>query len=252
MDVMHDLKSLARDIAERKKAVALTGAGISVASGIPDFRSPGGLWEKFDPMEYATIEAFRSDPRKVWKMLREMDQLVLQAEPNPAHLALAKLEQLGVLVGIITQNIDNLHQKAGSSNVVEFHGNAEKLVCLACNYSTGADDARRRSDDVPSCPECGAVMKPDVVFFGEAIAPEASSAAMQLVQGCGVMLVVGTSAVVAPASYLPVVARKMGALVAEINLEPTVLTDRVAHVSLIGDATKLLPELASEVEALVS
>ncbi|RME19917.1 MAG: RNA polymerase subunit sigma, partial [Deltaproteobacteria bacterium] len=130
MDLVEQIASVARRIAEKRQAIALTGSGISVASGIPDFRSAGGLWDRFDPMEYATIDAFRRNPSKVWEMLREMDSLMAAARPNSAHIALAEMERMGVLDGIITQNIDNLHQAAGSRNVVEFHGNARRLVCL--------------------------------------------------------------------------------------------------------------------------
>ncbi len=244
-------------VAERLAAgggsVAFTGAGISVESGIPDFRSAGGLWEKFEPMEYATIEAFLRDPIKVWDMLREMDAVLAAAEPNPAHLGLARLEQLGVLSGVITQNVDNLHQRAGSREVIEFHGNGNRLVCMRCKRSLDAAEARRRREEEfpPRCPDCHDILKPDVVFFGEPIPTLAGVEAMRLAQHAPVMLVVGTSALVAPASYLPVVAKKTGALIVEINREHTVLTGDLADVSLRGRAGELLPRLVGAVEEIL-
>jgi len=241
---------VAEKLAAGGGSVAFTGAGISVESGIPDFRSAGGLWDKFDPMEYATIEAFLRDPERVWEMLREMDDLLKAAEPNPAHLALARLEQLGVLAGVITQNVDNLHQRAGSREVIEFHGNGKRLVCLRCKRSLDAAEAHRRREEEfpPRCPDCRDILKPDVVFFGEPIPKAASIGAMRLAQSAPVMLVVGTSALVAPASYLPVVAKKTGALIVEINREHTVLTGDLADVSLRGRAGELLPRLVAAVE----
>ncbi len=151
------------------RAVALTGAGISVESGIPDFRSAGGLWEKFNPMEYATIDAFIRDPRKVWRMLTSLADLLEQAEPNPAHSALARLEKAGLLTGVVTQNVDNLHQRAGSVRVVEFHGNGQRLLCLSCHKVYDAGDVGELGSP-PQC-GCGEILKPDVVLFGEAIPP---------------------------------------------------------------------------------
>ncbi len=249
------LKEVARKIAAGKKNVAFTGAGISVESGIPDFRSAGGLWERFDPMEYATIDAFRADPTKVWGMLAEMHEVVERARPNPAHRALARLEELGLLAGVITQNIDNLHQEAGSNNVIEFHGNARRLVC-ACGFAESAKATMRRMAEQgrpmpPRCERCFAVLKPDVVFFGEPIPPRAHRLALQLSEAPDVFLVVGTSAEVAPASYLPVVARRTGGTVVEVNLEPTPLSDGIADFAFRGQAGEVLPALVQEVERLV-
>ena len=244
------LKSIAQRMVQDKRTIALTGAGVSTESGIPDFRSGGGLWERFDPMEYATIDAFRSNPEKVWEMLREMDGIVQGAEPNPAHRGLAKLEELGVLSGIVTQNIDNLHQQAGSKNVIEFHGNGQQLVCLSCDFSTTPAEARKLGQSPPRCRQCRAILKPDVVFFGEPIPVAASTAAMRLAQEASLVLVVGTSAVVAPASYIPMAAKKMGALVVEINLERTVLSG-FADFTLLGKAGELVPELVAAVQELL-
>jgi len=248
------LARVARRLVQSKGAVAFTGAGVSVESGIPDFRSAGGLWDKFDPMEYASIDSFKRNPEKVWEMLREMDEMVTGAEPNPAHKGLARLEELGVLDGVITQNIDNLHQRGGSKVVVEFHGNGERLLCLECGATDSATEARARWKDEfpPRCSECGSILKPDVVFFGEPIPPQASAEAMRLAQKAPVLLSIGTSVLVAPASYIPVVAKKAGALIVEINREHTVLTDDFADETLRGRAGRLVPLLVEAVERELS
>jgi NAD-dependent deacetylase len=251
------IRLAAEKIVAGKTNVAFTGAGISVESGIPDFRSPGGLWQKFDPMEYATIEAFQADPEKVWVMLREMHSLIEAAVPNPAHEALAELESLGLLAGLITQNIDNLHQEAGNSQVIEFHGNATALRCLECGVREAASDANERMQaetegggGPPLCGACGAILKPDVVLFGEAIPPGPGQLAMELSDSADVFIIVGTSGTVAPASYLPVVAKRAGGFVIEVNLEPTPLSD-VADLSLHGRAEQLLPAIVERVRGMV-
>lgn len=225
-----------------RKATALTGAGISVESGIPDFRSSGGLWTRFPPQEYATIQAFSSNPVKVWRMLAEVEKVLAAASPNPAHFALARLEEAGRLAGIITQNIDGLHQIAGSRRVVEFHGSHATLSCLYCGKGYGRGEV---SGEAPRC-GCGEVLKPDVILFGEAIPPKALAGSREL-SACDAMLVVGTSAEVAPASLVPSAARRAGALIIEINLEPTALTPTVTDVFLKGRAGEVLPKLVAAV-----
>lgn len=233
-------------LVQRRHGVAMTGAGISVDSGIPDFRSPGGLWEQFDPMEYATIQAFRADPHKVWQMLTGVDELLKTSSPNPGHEGLARLERAGVMDGIVTQNIDNLHQRAGSQRVVEFHGNGSRLVCLACSSSVETVELK----EIPPRCSCGEILKPDVVFFGEMIPEQALRGSMELVEACEVMLVVGTSGTVAPASLIPMAAKRKGALVAEFNLEPTEIT-AVCDVVVHASASVTLPMLAERVEQLL-
>ena len=222
-----------------RRAVALTGAGISVESGIPDFRSPDGLWSRFDPGEYAHIRALRANPAKVWTMLREMEELISRARPNPAHLALAELEARGILLGIITQNVDNLHQAAGSKRVVEYHGNALRFRCDLCK----APHPRENLDfkHTPLYCRCGGLIRPDVVFFGEAIPPAAQAEAEVLARGCDLLLVIGTSGEVAPASYLPYTARESGAIIVENNLKPTRLTYTLTDHFLPGPAGKVWP-----------
>jgi NAD-dependent deacetylase len=240
---------VARKLLAGDKNVAFTGAGVSVESGVPDFRSPGGLWERFPPMEYATAEAFLRDPGKVWQMFRAMGEVLEQARPNAAHAALAQLEELGLLSAVITQNIDDLHQAAGSRRVVEFHGNARRMVCCCGAWEpTAAVRTRIRAgqDLPPRCARCGCPVKPDVVLFGDPIPAAASQAAMRLAQHPSVFLVVGTSAVVAPASYLPIVARKTGGFLVEVNPNPTDLSDGFADAVLRAPAGQALPALVSE------
>ncbi len=232
--------SEAADLIRRScRAVALTGAGISVESGIPDFRSPDGLWARYNPGEYATISAFRRNPAKVWIMLREMDEILVKARPNPAHQALAELEQRGHLLGVITQNVDNLHQEAGSRKVVEYHGNAHRFACLECQktWPREALDFRR----TPLYCRCGGLIKPDVVFFGEAIPREAQAQADLWAQSCDLLLLIGTSGEVAPANLLPQVAKSRGALILESNLSHTCLTGWLTDFFLPGPAGQVWP-----------
>jgi NAD-dependent protein deacetylase/lipoamidase len=232
-----------------KHVVALTGAGISVDSGVPDFRSPGGLWERFDPMEYAHIQAFRANPTKVWAMLRELTGVVKGAAPNAGHFALAELEAMGRLNSVITQNIDGLHERAGSKAVISFHGNGMKFVCLFCDARYDALEVEQRveasGEFPPKCTRCNHILKPDVVLFGEAIPGDAAAGAHNEAEACDVMLVVGTSATVFPASGLPITARRTGSKVIEVNRMSTPMTDQVAHVSLRGSSTEILPALVA-------
>jgi NAD-dependent deacetylase len=248
-----DLASIddaAEVMVRRRPTVALTGAGVSVESGIPDFRSRGGLWERFNPAEYASIEAFRASPEKVWKMLRELESTLDQAEPNSGHRALAKLEQAGIVEGLITQNIDNLHQVAGSEEVVEFHGNGRWLVCLDCDRRLDHDEAKKTvgDDGIPRCSECGSILKPDVIFFGEAIPDAALTRSYELADRCEVMLVAGTSATVMPAAAMPLLARRHGATLIEVNIETTELTSQV-DIALRGRFGDVLPALADAVSS---
>jgi NAD-dependent deacetylase len=222
--------------------VALTGAGISVHSGIPDFRSKGGLWEKFDPMEYATAHAWRSSPDKVWELFRATGAMMMQSKPNEAHSALARLEDRGLIDAVVTQNIDGLHQAAGSRHVVEFHGNAVDIYCESCGRAVDRDEALGflELESAPSCSECDGLVRPSVVLFGEPIPQDALREAARLAAGCSSMLVVGTSAVVAPASLLPLEASAHGASVIEVNPETTELTHR-ADIVLRGRAEEVLP-----------
>ncbi|MGI6138185.1 MAG: SIR2 family NAD-dependent protein deacylase [Candidatus Hydrogenedentales bacterium] len=227
--------------------IAVTGAGISVDSGIPDFRSADGLWAKYDPTEYATMDAFLQNPDKVWEMWYALADTLKNVSPNPAHLALAHLEELGHIKAVITQNIDALHHHAGSKTVIEYHGNADTIVCPACNRRRPMDLSQRVLG-APRC-ECGGYMKPDVILFGEIISEYALTTAERLARGCDVMLVIGTSATVFPAASLPYLAKEGGATVIECNIEPTAFSNTVSDIFLQGRAAVVLPELLKWVEA---
>lgn len=240
----------AREIARRKGVVALTGAGISVDSGIPDFRSQGGLWSRFDPMEYAHIEAFHSNPAKVWTMCAELRKMVVAAMPNRGHIGLADLERLGFLKTIITQNVDHLHQRAGNADVIEFHGSDQYLVCLSCGSRYDHETFAER-DFPPRC-RCNEVLKPDVVFFGEPIPMKAQHQAQEAARSCGIMLVVGTSGMVYPAGEIPYVAKRNGACVIEINVRPSALTGTVADIHIEGSSSVVLPMLVEELRGFMA
>jgi len=234
-------REAAETLAARRNAVALTGAGISVESGIPAFRGTQGMWEKYDPMEYATIGAFLRDPEKVWTMLSEMVDVLSRAVPNPAHFGLAEMERMGVLRSVITQNVDGLHQAAGSRKVIEFHGNAEELICLSC-WNRYPSREKIRNGIPPRC-ECGKILKPNLVLFGEPIPWSAQEEAESEAEICSVLLVIGTSAQVTPACDIPRLSKGKGAVIVEINPEETPLTRSVTDLHLrekAGDAVTLL------------
>jgi NAD-dependent deacetylase len=234
-------KEAARQLALQKECVVLSGAGISAESGIPTFRSKGGLWEKYDPTVYASIEVFRRDPSKYWeirgKFIRDYDRF----QPNAAHLALAELEQAGVVRQIITQNIDGLHRKAGSRNVIEIHGSLREINCLQCGKQYLAPDVPEGSP--PTC-DCGGVLKPNTVLFGESLPPRALENAAEEARTCRAMLVIGTSAVVYPAAALPSLAREHGARIIEINIERAFPDADIVLLEKAGVAmTRLLREM---------
>jgi NAD-dependent deacetylase len=241
---------LAKDIAgAHGTVVALSGAGMSIESGIASFRGPGGLWEKYDPEEYGHITTLRNAPQKAWIMLREMHREIAKARPNRGHVALAELENMGCLSTIITQNVDGLHHVAGSRDVIEFHGNLLNIVCMDCGFSLPSGEVSL--DTIPPrCRKCGGPVKPDAVFFGEAIPPDALMRAHEESSRCRLMLVIGTSAMVQPAASMPQVAKRSGALVVEINPSPTPLTGTVSDYIIKGSSGAVLEVLAEKVRAL--
>ncbi len=247
---MEDLiKRAAKDLAVAVNVAALTGAGISVESGIPPFRGKGGLWERLDPMEFAHINAFMRDPVKVWKALvREMKEIVDRAEPNDGHKGLAKLETRDKLKTIITQNIDGLHQAAGNTDVIEYHGTFAWQRCMDCGkkYETRKVDV---SEIPPRC-GCGGILRPDIVFFGEMIPAEAMWRSRQAASDCDLMLVVGTSAVVQPAAMIPIIAKENGAKIVEINPERTPLTVEVSDYLIMGGAGEVLNRIVAAMEKI--
>jgi NAD-dependent deacetylase len=251
MEQSGDVNQVAQWLLGAGKVIVLSGAGISTESGIPDFRSAGGLWSRYSPAEYATLGAFRRDPAKVWRMLAELEQ-VLQASPNPAHLALAELEQAGRLSGIITQNVDGLHQAGGSRNVVEFHGSNRTLSCLSCGAAF-SQFAARALGMPPRCTAssggvaCGTILKPDVVFFDEMIPPRALIEAQRMVEGADLILVVGTSCEVFPAAEIPLQVHRRGGKIVEINLEPAV--GLPSDIVFAEKCSVVLPALVERVRA---
>ena len=236
----------ASDIVKGKKVVALTGAGMSVESGIAPFRGKGGIWEKYDPVEYAYIDVLRTDPGKTWILLSEMQKEILKSKPNPGHLSLAELERLGFLSSIITQNVDGLHHEAGNKNVIEFHGNHRQAYCMECRKQIKSEEISLET--LPPRCDCGGVVRPDVVFFGEAIPPEALTKSNQETRSCKVMLVIGTSAEVQPAASLPDIAKSSGATIIEINIEETGFTDYTSDYFIKGKAGEILPKIVNKVK----
>ncbi len=240
------IRRAAKDISDARKVAAITGAGISVESGIPPFRGKGGVWERIDP-EYASIEKFMQDPEDVWNVLiREMKELIDKAKPNEGHKGLAKLESMGKLQTVITQNVDGLHQMAGNTDVIEFHGTFAWQYCMDCmqRCETSQIDMSR----IPPRCRCGGIYRPDVIFFGEMIPPQHLIRSRQIAAECDVMLVVGTSAIVHPAALMPVIAKHNGAKVIEINMESTPLTREISDYLLMGRAGQVLNDIVAELE----
>jgi len=240
-DTKDALHEAARLISSARFLTAFTGAGISVESGIPPFRGPGGLWDRYDPRTLE-IEYFLRHPEQAWPVIREIfyDNFG-KARPNAAHLALARLETAGTLKCLITQNIDNLHYLAGSRNIVEFHGNSRLLLCLQCGLRVEANRAHLENLP-PRCP-CGGIYKPDFIFFGEGIPPEAHARSMEAADQTDVMLVVGSTGEVFPAALVPRRASDAGSTIIEINPEPSDFTASITdiHIPLkAGEAFELL------------
>jgi len=232
-----------------RRVAVLTGAGVSAESGVPTFReAQTGLWAQFEPTDLATPQAFERDPQTVWEWYAWRRELVARAEPNPGHLALAALEtslnRRGAHFTLITQNVDGLHQRAGSQNVVELHGNLSQTKCSREDRVVESWPPTRRVP--PPCPHCGALLRPDVVWFGEALPREALAAAERAANESDIFISVGTSGVVEPAASLPFAALEHGAIVVEINPEATPLTPLAAHV-LTGPSGAVLPDLVKAV-----
>ncbi len=245
-DFLADVREAAALLRQARHAVVLTGAGISTPSGIPDFRSPGtGLWERVNPMEVASIHAFRADPAAFYRWMQPMVALMREAEPNPAHTALAQLEDAGVLQAVITQNIDGLHQRAGSHQVLELHGHIRRATCIECFRQQPTDDLIETVErgDVPRCPACGGVLKPNVILFGEALPVDVFITAMQHAQQADLLLVAGSSLTAAPASNIPYVVHEHHGRVIVVNKQETFASTFAAAV-FQEDVTRVLPLLA--------
>lgn len=251
--VERDIRRVAGMIVEARRVVVFTGAGISTESGIPDFRSPGGIWSRFDPADF-TIERFLKSEetrRKQWRILLE-GGLFADAEPNRAHLAVAELERIGKLVCVITQNIDNLHQKAGNSpdKVYELHGNMRWLKCMGCQRRYPLQeivDKYRAQFEVPVCEHCKGILKPDVVFFGELLPANTLNSATLHATQCDLMIVIGSSLVVYPAASIPLYAKGSGAQLVIINNTPT-NCDSEADVVINHSAGEVMEKILNEVK----
>lgn len=235
-------------IASSQKIAVLTGAGVSKESGVPTFRDAlGGLWAEYDPQQLATPGAFRANPRLVWDWYEFRREMVREAKPNPGHHALAALQQRFPDMHIITQNVDDLHEQAGSHDVIHLHGNIARSKCAAnCQGTPTVIDLKAltwdKENGPPNCPHCDALVRPDVVWFGEMLPADALQTASQVSQMCDVMLVVGTSGLVTPAANLPFVAQQSGAHIIEVNPDMTPISS-IADLHLAGPSGEMLPRV---------
>jgi NAD-dependent deacetylase len=247
-----EVARLAELVQRADTVIALTGAGISVPSGIPDFRTPRtGLWENVDPMEVANIDAFRSDPVRFWRFYGERFASLREKAPNDAHRVLSAMERAGLLEAVITQNIDMLHRRAGSGSLIEMHGSIASCSCLSCRGSVVLEEARAlladAPDGVPRCGPCGEPLKPDVVLFGELLDGRALDRARRLCEEADLLLCIGSSLEVHPVAALPLLTAEGGGSVAIITQGPTPL-DEIAEVRLSGDVIEELGALAGELD----
>ncbi|MCF2137999.1 MAG: NAD-dependent deacylase [Candidatus Thorarchaeota archaeon] len=240
-----EIKRAAEIIRHAEHLIALTGAGVSRESNIPTFRGKDGLWRNYDPMDLATPSAFARDSQLVWEWYEWRQGLIASCEPNPAHYMLAAWERKGLLKTVITQNVDGLHRRAGSEHVLEVHGNIWAVKCVNCSYHALLD---RPAVGVPRCPECGDLLRPDVVWFGESLDPDVISKVYAELDRADVCLIIGTSAVVQPAASFPLVVKNHGGTLIEINVEPTPLTT-VSEISLQGKAGHLLPLIDTQLDS---
>ncbi len=248
------IETVADFIVDSKRIIAFTGAGVSTESGIPDFRSPGGIWSKFDPADF-TIQKFISSERarkKHWEFMTKGGLIMTEAEPNPSHYAIAELETMGKLFALITQNVDGLHQKAGVSEdlVFQLHGDMSHAICLDCGNRYPMDVVKgwlKDGVEIPVCMDCQGILKPDAVFFGESLPADVLMEAQRRSQTCDMCIVLGSSLVVYPAANMPIYARKANAKLVIINVGPTEL-DRLATIRIDGKAGEIAPQIMSRVK----
>jgi NAD-dependent deacetylase len=239
-------EELLEQLKKAKVVSVLTGAGISAESGVHTFRDPGGIWEKFRPEQLANFEAFMADPDMVWNWYQHRREIMRNVKPNPGHIALAEMESMFDEFYLITQNIDNLHRRAGSKNITELHGNAERNYCIKCKKFYNEIDLNQKS--VMKC-ECGGLIRPDVVWFGEMLPFDALRFAEDCAMRSDVFFTIGTSAEVYPAALLPLMARKSGAYVAEINTRLTAISNEV-DIVIEGKSGEILKELAETIKTI--
>tara|TARA_Y100000588_G_C14223118_1_gene911941 strand:- start:1318 stop:2058 length:741 start_codon:yes stop_codon:yes gene_type:complete len=244
------IELLAEKLVDSKKTCAFTGAGISVASGIPDFRSRGGLWDEYPPEKYGTIEAFIERPEEVWEFFLAVFDTLKDAKPSKGHISLAEMEQFDCLNHVITQNIDGLHQAAGSSRVTELHGSLDGMECLKCGYL--AEQIDKVLNEASLCPKCNAFLKPSVVLFGEILPQDSYEEAIQVAKSCDACLIIGTSSMVAPASWIPDIILNNGGKLFEINVQCPDF-DRLNNIDIFieGQCDEVLPALNSAVNKLM-
>lgn len=235
-------------IRQAEWVTVFTGAGVSAESGVPTFRGVGGIWEKYRPEELASMDAFLRNPDLVWQWYAHRREIMAAVEPNPGHRALVRLERIFGGFAIITQNIDNLHRRAGSTTVHELHGNIERNYCSRCGEPYQGESLER-AREVPHCQSCGGPVRPDVVWFGELLPEDEWNRSVDAARSADLFLSIGTSALVYPAASLPMVARRAGAYLVEINPEPTPLTE-IADEFLAGRSGEILPQLADLAERL--
>ena len=249
-----EINSVIKDLSESElKIVSVVGAGISKASGMPTFRGEDGLWNEYKAEDLATPTAFQRDPRTVWEWYRARMRILLQASPNPAHFALTMLEKEGLSEGIVTQNVDGLHEIAGSKKVVEVHGRIRYARCQKCNYEERWDtkDKAMIGIDLPYCPRCqNQLLRPDVVWFGERLSSGKWNEAIEWVLKANIMLVIGTSGVIAPVSSLPLFAKKNNAKIIEFNIEKTPISS-ISDYTILGLCEKTLPEFSQKIIEVV-
>ena len=235
------MKSLREKLLDSKKIVFVTGAGISQESGIPTFRGKDGLWRNYDAMKLATIDAFYDNPKLVWEWYNERRKNVFSSKPNLGHEAIAELEDFTDVV-VLTQNIDGLHQKAGSSKVLELHGSIVKIKCTVCDFK---ETNNKEFSEFPPLCKCGNILRPDVVWFGEGLPQDVWQEAIIHANNCDLMIIAGTSLVVSPANTLPMYARQNDAILVEVNPDETIMTSDM-DFSIRATSAVALPELVSE------
>jgi NAD-dependent deacetylase len=249
LEAYSTIMSIAHEIKHARRAVALTGAGISAESGLGTFRGKEGLWSRYDPAIVASIESFARDPGKFWEFAREIGWIFLTAKPNAAHMALAELEAMRRLDSVITQNVDGLHQRAGSKHVIEIHGNAGRISCTRCSteYATEKIVDRIARQDMPTCERCDGMLKPDVILFGEPLPKKAFDQALKKVRSAELLLAVGTSLEVYPAASLPEIAKESGAKIVSVDSERTSWDD-LCDYRVNGPAGEILPRIVQAIK----
>jgi len=232
--------TVAQKLKDSKKIVFVTGAGISQESGIPTFRGKDGYWRKYDPMKLASIDAFYDDPKLVWEWYEDRRKNILSVKPNEGHFAISQMEEFKDVV-VLTQNIDGLHQRSGSTNVLELHGSIIRIKCTVCDFT---DNITENFESLPPKCKCGSMLRPDVVWFGEPLPQNIWQSAIKEASICDVMIIVGTSLVVSPANTLPVYAKQNGAILIEVNPEKTVMSNDMT-LSIQATSVGVLPKMLS-------